>query len=373
MRNRMTFLPGWWTLLRAPDGEGGGGGDGAAGGAGGGGAGGAAGGAGGGADGAGAGGGGAAAGGGGAGGVAGGAGGEGAGAGGAAKPWLETIPLDPALKTVIVNNGFHKRRGDDGQPRDATLEEALASTAQAYDSAQRRLGVNPNELMRRPAEGQTVADWLKKHGDVFGIPEKPGDYGVQPPELPQGVELDQAFLDEALTELHAEGAPKAVVQKAVELYARKIGSMLEQANGEATAARQAMDGELAKDWGAQTEARKALAGRAFQHFAEKAGLDGEAAFGLAKLFAREAGDARAIRFFHAIGEAMGEERMPGGGAPGGFAGAMTPIEANARITAIKAPDGDYARAAAAGDQKKMQELTAEIARLAQIVAPPKGR
>jgi hypothetical protein len=304
--------------------------------------------------------------------VGGGASGDPGGAG-AAKPWLETITLDPALKTVIVNNGFHKRRGDDGQPRDATLEEALASTTQAYDSAQRRLGVNPAELLRGPAEGQSVADWMKKHGDVFGVPEKPGDYGVELPTLPEGVTIDQAFLDEALAELHAEGAPKAVVQKAVALYAKKIGSMLEQASGEATAARQAMMGELARDWGAQTEARTALASRAFQHFAEKAGLDGEAASGLAKAFARDAGDARAIRFFAAIGEAMGEERMPGGGAPGGFGGAMTPVEAQARMATIKAPDGDYARAAAVGDQKKMQELTAEIARLAQIIAPPKGR
>lgn len=294
----------------------------------------------------------------------------------APKPWIETAKVDPAIKSLLVDNGFHQLRGEDGQLKPADPDAVVERLGKAYDAAQRKLGVKPEELMRVPAQGQDVAEWRARNAKALNVPEAPDKYGIERPKLPDGVPYDEAFEQRALARFHAKGMPKDLAQEAVNLFAEEVASKFGAVASESTAAKQAMNAELQREWGQQATARQQQAAQAFQHFAAESGLDQAAQQGVidvlsAQLGGKGIGDARVIKLFHSIAAGMGEGRMPAvEGAGGGLA--MAPVEAQARLDAIKAPRGDFAQARARGDDRKMTELRVEMTRLARIIAPPSG-
>lgn len=283
--------------------------------------------------------------------------------------------MSDEARAVLLANGFHRARGEDGAPKDASIEEGFAKALMAYRAAEQKLGAKPDELTRLPGDRQSPGQWLKSLGARAGVPETPEGYDIGKATLPDGVPYDETFEKEALAALHAAGAPKDVAKAARDVFAAKVASLYEAAATERAEAMTTMNAALTAEWGAQTPVKREQAARAFQHFAEAAGLDADSRQSVAAKLtealggAKDGGDARVVRMFAAIAEKMSEDRLVAG-QPFGDAGAMTPASARARLAQIKAPDGDFARARSSNDVNRMRDIQAEIGRLSRIIAPP---
>lgn len=302
-----------------------------------------------------------------------------AGAGGAAQPgaagadagvWYDKLPEQ--AKNVLIGSGYHT-----APDPVAALEKVLGS----YDHAQKRLGVKPEELIRRPKDGQPLDEWVRANGKVFGLPEKPEDYKLAAPEkMPEGIAWDQELAGRIAQKAHAAGVPPVYAQKLAEIHLEEMGAGLHNAEQLLATHRETTLQELQREWGQQTQARRDVAAMGFRAMAEKAGLDEAQAAQVASALsgqlmkggmAQPVADAAVVKMFHAIGAAMGEQGFKAPTAGGGVSlgGRATPAEARARLDSIRAPGGEYAQARARGDKAAEKRLLAEIEGLAKAIAP----
>ncbi len=213
------------------------------------------------------------------------------------------------------------------------VNAALIEAVKSQRAAEQRLGVPADKLLRLP--DQIDGEWWSKNGGALGVPAKPEDYQIERPTLPDGLPWDEGFEKQAVTALHAAGAPPHVVNAAVKFYADQTKAAFEADQAALHGARETMMGELKAEWGASADAKVETAKQAFQHFAKTTGAQGPAAEGLASRVAQAVGgDAAMIRMFHAIGAAMGEDSLKGGGA--GSGGPLTtPADLQAEIKSIR--------------------------------------
>lgn len=282
--------------------------------------------------------------------------------------WYDALPK--STQDVLVRQGWHK--GD--------MADSLRQAAQGYDMASRKLGRDPKDLIAKP--GESLDDWLAEHGSLLGVPERPEDYQIaKPAELPKGVEWDEELAKKAAALGHAAKIPPAQMGKMAEMFAGHLAEKMGVVERDLAQAKAEMTAALEKDWGAQKAERVQLATRAFDHIAGEAGIapehrqavtramvDALAAGGVAG----SAGDVALVKMFAAIGGLMAEDTLRaltqgGGGDPS----PMTPQAARMRMDEIKAPGGAWAKAIELGDRTKQAALMDEVARLSQIIAPPK--
>lgn len=222
--------------------------------------------------------------------------------------------------------------------------EALPKVIDAHRHAEKRLGKPADTLIEKPAEGQDVSEWLRKNGDTFGIPEAPDKYDIKPPEnWPKDATWDADFEAEARKIAHEEGIPGKALQRMTDLYAGKVTAMLSGAESELQSATSAMMADLQKDWGDQMPAKISLAQQASGVLAEKIGMDSDQLQNLTAVLSAKTGDANTIRLFAKIGEMLGEDAAGGLNAPGGNL-AMTPEAARAKIEEMKKPDSSFQKA-----------------------------
>ncbi|KAB6717711.1 hypothetical protein [Roseobacter sp. TSBP12] len=256
-----------------------------------------------------------------------------------------------------------------------TVDDPIDATAKLIDmerNAKKRLGASPDQLIQKPKDGQSVAEWMHENRNVFGIPEAPDKYEIAMPEGfgtgPNDLKWDADFETKAREMAHKHGIPGEALQELTNLYASKVQGLSQDADAQYEASNQKMMGELKTDWGDQTTAKIAMAKSAAEMLATTAGLGSEQLSGIAQVLSDKTGDAGAIKMFAAIGEMMAEDgvgKLPGNG--GSLA--MTPANARAELNKQKAPGGEYYEAVAKGDTATLARLKPKIDQLEKQAAP----
>lgn len=243
--------------------------------------------------------------------------------------------------------------------------EALEKTLGMFVNIEKRVG-QADKIMDRPGEGEDVGEWLRKHGDTFGVPEAPDKYEVERPELPDGVEWDQDLEGAVRSIAHEEGISQKAVQRLVGAYAERIGVHMSDAGNSQQAAQSELHENLQKDWGDQTKAKMDLARRAAQSVAEKAKVSEEGIGLMAEALKGKVGDATTIRMFAAIGEMMGEDALILGGNTPSIG--MTPNEARAELDRMNSEGGEYHTAYKKKDTAMMRRLEEKMTNLRKVAA-----
>lgn len=247
--------------------------------------------------------------------------------------------------------------------------DAIVRLTEMEAAAQRKLGAKPDQLLHKPKEGQSVADWMSENRAAFGIPDTAEGYEVAKPEGfgdgPDDLKWDTNLEGEARALAHKHGLSGEALQDFTNLQAGAMKALSDQADQKYAQANERMMAELQKDWGGQTDAHISLAKQAVEAFGAKAGLNSEQIAGMAPILAKETGDAGVVKLFAAIGEAMSEDSLttlPGSG------GALTttPVEARAKLAKMQAPGGEYYVAIEKGDKANIDRLKPEIERLRKI-------
>ena len=244
--------------------------------------------------------------------------------------------------------------------------EAARKAAEMARFAEKRLGHKPEDLMTKPKEGQDLADWMKANRELFGLPEKPEDYTIQKPETFDG-EWDGELASRMQAIGFEAGVPPAAMQKLTGAFADHVKGLFTRAQDDLAKATQAMDEQLAKDWGDQLEANKARARQAAQVIAEQAGMDADGLAATLQILSEKGGDANVLRLFHAIGQAMGDDTALGLG-KGGAQFATTPAEARAEAAKLRAPGGEYYEAVAKNDRAAILRLQPRLAQLDRLAS-----
>lgn len=252
-----------------------------------------------------------------------------------------------------------------------TLDDPLSVIPKLVDmqiNAEKRLGAGPDQLLQKPKKGEDVAAWMKANAGIFGIPEAPDKYEVKRPEgWPKDAKWDDALETEARKIAHEEGLSGRALQRFINSYAGAVGKLQADAATELQAAQGAMMADLEKDWGAQTQARVAMAQQAASVLAEKAGLDQEGLLSLSQALKPKIGDAGIIRIFAAVGEMMANDTAVGLGKGAASLG-QTPAQARAELAALRAPGGEYYEATIKSDRRALAGLKERMERLSKLAA-----
>ncbi|MEM6650971.1 MAG: hypothetical protein AAF582_00130 [Pseudomonadota bacterium] len=217
--------------------------------------------------------------------------------------------------------------------------DAVNSLLKMEKSAKAKLGDNPENLIKRPGEGQDVAEWLRENGDAFGIPSDAEGYEINPPESwPKDQKWDAEFEAEARKIAHDQGLSGKALQAFTDLYAGKMQAMLGTSQEELQRANSVMMQDLRKDFGDQLGNRVQRARQAMDVIAQKAGLDDDGRANLADALSDKVGDAAVIRMFDQVAEALSEDSLVASTFQGG---AMTPAEAQAELNKMMEPGSEY--------------------------------
>lgn len=264
----------------------------------------------------------------------GGDGGDGGDGGAGAAKWFEDKRFDADTQKSLRALGLTV---------DDPLDAVQKLTKMERD-AKAKLSASPDQLIKKPEGEAKVTDWMREHGDLFGIPESADAYDIgKPDDWDDSLPWDEAFEKQAREVAHEMGISNEAAQKLTGLYAGKIKDMWTGAQAEMNEANTRMMEALTKDWGDQTRAKLNLARQASNVVAEKAGLDQDAMANLSEVLSEKTGDAATIRMFAAIADMMGEDSI-GNLINLGDGGEITPAEARAEIEKMNAPDSAYKKA-----------------------------
>lgn len=297
----------------------------------------------------------------------GGAGGEGDKGGQGTGTWWEDKRFSDEQRRTLTGSGL-------------TVDDPLDAVAQLLDqerAAQRRLGAKPDSLMPKPEEGQSLAEWRRKHAETFGLPENADGYKVERPESwPENAPWD----DQLASRVQELGAKHAVepelIQEFTNLYAEKMAGLVEETETQLEASRTRMMQELETEWGDQMQGNLTRAKQAASAIAEEAGFSPEHVQQLSNTLAKGTGDANVIKLFATIGEMMGEDSFSGGqgGGGDGAAGAMglSPAEARAELQRLQSPDGEWFKATKENNRSEIERLKPRMQALRQISSQKKA-
>ena len=245
--------------------------------------------------------------------------------------------------------------------------EVILKAVKGHRAAEVKLGRPPEELIGRPGKDQSVTDWMKEHREIFGLPEKADDYKFDRPEMPKGVEYDEALETEVKQIAFEEGVRPEVVKRLVDAYVGRIGGVVQNDLDTIAEARNAMNAALDKEWGDQRQAKTQLARQAMTALATETGFDAGAIEMVSQALSEKVGDPGVIKLFATIGEMMGDDKFEGFNKGGGQF-ATTPAEARQQLQQLRSPEGEYGRAYAQDDAATMRRLQPEIERLTKIAA-----
>lgn len=236
-----------------------------------------------------------------------------------------------------------------------------------HRAAEQRIGKGIDRIIEKPGEGQAVTEWLAANRAALGLPDKEDGYQLTAPEFwPKDAPWNGDLAAKAQKLAFDNGIPPQFMQKITELYAADVKSLLDASEQGHRSATEAMMAELRKDYGGKTDAVVTLARQATEQVAQQAGLSSDAVTALSQVLSDKMGDANVIRFMAQIGRMMGEDTLLGGGKGGTLT--ATPAEGRAALSKFSAPDGEWAKAVAAGDMRRVAELRPEFERLAKLAA-----
>lgn len=287
----------------------------------------------------------------------GGSGGSGGEGGTPPAKWYEAEAFDEDARRFVALKGLV----------DKPLEEALPTLLKGWRGAEKQLGKSPDTILDRPGKDEKLADWMRKNGELFGVPKDAEGYKLEPGDLPKGVTWDKDFEAKARAVAHEHALPEAALGAMAKLYTEQQAAQAQRWADEQRTSTEAMRAELAKDWGPQLPAKTELAKRALAHLGQKAGLDGDALLDATAALEEKTGSANLLRLFAALGEQLGEDTLIGGLSGGGMA--TTPADAMQKLEEMKQPDHAYQKALRANDRAALQRFNEERSRLFKIAAP----
>jgi hypothetical protein len=284
----------------------------------------------------------------------------------ATPPAGDTPPATPWWKDAAYSAEEQQWLTAKGLTEDDAMK-ILPKLVKGHRSAEQRIGKGLDNIMDRPGKDQDHAEWARANAASLGLPDQEDGYSVDPPEFwPKDLAWDKT-LDAAARKVAFEKGVHPSAHKAyVDLFAQKMKTLETDATEKFEQANTIMMADLQTEWGAQTDARLAMARQGAQAVAERAGLDGEALERITGVLSKSGGDAQAIRFMAAIGSMMGEDSGVGLGNGGGLG--TTPAEARAELARFEGPDGDYGKAFASGNTGAMKELRAKREQLSKLAS-----
>lgn len=286
----------------------------------------------------------------------GGAGDGGAGSGTGGAKWWEASDFTAEERQWVEARGLAEE----------DVAKIVPKLVKGHRNAEIRLGRGVDQILDKPKEGQSVTDWMREQGEIFGLPKTVEEMKLdRPKELPADIRWDDGFAAKARQAAFDMGLNGKQVEGMTGLLAELVKSSDDFARAQVAEANTRMMADLTKDWGAETGAKIARARQAAQVLAQDAGLDAAGIEAVAQVINEKTGDAATMRLFDRIADMLAEDKLIGGGA--GQIG-MTPAEARAKAAAMRAPGGAYFEASKAGDTRKLAELAPEIQRLDRIAA-----
>lgn len=277
--------------------------------------------------------------------------------GGDGKKWFEGADFSDDDRSFLTAKGFAT---DEPGP-------AMLKMMQSYRAAEAKMGKPAGELMDRPKEGESVADWLKANGDTFGIPADADKYEIEKPELPQGMEWDDDLESKAKTLAHEHGVPAAALNAFVGLFAEKQAGDFSKYAEELSAAEQDLTATLQKDWGPEYARKLDGAKRAANFIGEKAGLDQTALYNVQAALSEKGGSAETVKMFSALYEMIGEDTIVDGA--GSTSQATPPEAARQQLAEMNQSGSDYQKAMAGTDAAAKKEWRERRQRLYQLSSP----
>jgi hypothetical protein len=255
-------------------------------------------------------------------------------------------------------------------PKGLTVDnpmDALPKIIDIASNAEKRIGKGLDNIIEKPGKDQKLSEWMRGNAAALGLPDKEEGYAVEPPDFwPKEAKWDTALEGKARKLAFDAGVPADVHKAYVGLFAEKMKAMNDEAEQGMVRAQADMMADLQKDFGARTDAVITQAKQAAQLVAEKAGLSSDQLQGVGQLLSDKTGDAGVIRLFAALAEALGEDAAVAIGKGGALT--MTPADARAELSRMQSPEGDYGKAFAAGDHRRMTELKPRIEQLSKIAA-----
>lgn len=254
-------------------------------------------------------------------------------------------------------------------PKGLTVDDPMQALPKIIDiaaNAEKRIGKGIDSIMDKPAKDQAFADWARANAEALGLPADANGYEVKPPEnwpkdLPWNDVGEKAAREVAL----AHGVHPAAHQAYINLQAQMVMELEKSATEGLNKARAEMTAELQKEWGDQTEARKLRAGQTMQAIAEQAGMTAEHIQALSQTMSGATSDAAVIRLMDVVAEMMADDKGIAMGRGSSQFG-MTPAEARAELARFQSPEGEYGKAFAAGDQRKLAELRGKREQLSKL-------
>lgn len=246
--------------------------------------------------------------------------------------------------------------------------EALTRVLDMHANAEKKLGKSADQLLTRPEEGQTQAEWMAANRAAFGLPEAPDGYEITRPESwPEDAEWDAELEATARRIAHEEGLSGPALQKMTDAYADAMKRVIDSGETQLAEARTAMMGDLEKEWGGETNARITRAQQAASTVATHLGLDQDGIAAIAQTLKPGTGDAGVIRLFDLVGDLLGDDKALGVGK--GAAGlGMTAEQAQAELAALRKEGGEYFEAVKTNDRTALQRLRPQIERLSKVAA-----
>jgi hypothetical protein len=233
--------------------------------------------------------------------------------------------------------------------RDYVNNKGWKSEADMLTSYQKLESAMGADKVVLPKEGD--AESLKAFRAKMGVPESADKYDIK---LPDGADVSKEFLGAAKNWFHEHNVSAKDAQGIVDKYNAWVGEQMKGVAGSKLKASTDGLAEIEKEWGKDTDAKKAAAQRAFKTFKAEAGLDQgdldamEEAIGTPKL----------MKLFASIGSGLAEARFVAGdtGATGNH---FTPEAARARLTQMNA-DPDFRAKIIAGNPQAIAERKAVI-------------
>ena len=234
----------------------------------------------------------------------------------------------------------------------------LGSLAKSYLSAQRMLGVPPDQIVRLPGAEADAAAWDGVYAKL-GRPEKADGYKFADVTLPEGLKIDDGLKGGFQEAAHKAGLS---TKQADALYAWWNGEAANRYTAERTqsaAAIQAAETGLRTEWGEAFDQNLAMARQAVDHYGGnelKAELDAK---GLAN-------NPRLAKVFAALGKNLQEDGIIGRGGVNGDQ--HSPGEAQQQISALRA-DAEFTKAYTQKSHPNHADAVARMQRLYQQAYP----
>lgn len=223
-------------------------------------------------------------------------------------------------------------------------------------------------VIEKPAKDQPAAAWRRANAEALGLPGAEDGYAVAAPaDWPKDVAWDAGLEAEARAFAFAQGVDPETHKGYVGIFAKKMQALQSDASANLDRANATMMADLQKTHGDKLPEVLAGAKQAAQFFAAQAGLDDAGISHISKVMAEGTGDAATIRFFAAIASAMGEDAIVGAN-KGALAFGVTPAQAAQELQTFTSAEGDYGKAFAAGDRRRLAELGPKREQLARLAS-----